>query len=398
MSPGISLSIWAARSPRLSSNRKSMRVSVTTSCSTCTGHLIEVTMALRVVILGANGFIGSALTAAILKTRDWEVYGIDLSDHKLGELCRAPRFHFVEGDITINREWVEYHNKKSDVVVPLVAIANPAQYVTDPLRVFELDFEANLEVVRQCVKYRKRLVFPSTSEIYGMSADAVLDEQTSPLVYGPVNKQRWIYAASKQLLDRVIYAYGERDGFDYTLFRPFNFIGPNLDNIEEPKEGSSRVFTQFLSNVMHRLPIKLVDGGQQRRSFTYIDDAVDCILRIMDNRDGRASQRIFNIGNPQNCVSVADLAQRIVRIAAEFPDLAERARATQIIPVTAAQYYGEGYQDIAVRVPAIDAARKYLGWSPTTDMDTAIRKTIAFYVSQGTGTLPVMATPVGAAA
>jgi len=104
--------------------------------------------------------------------------------------------------------------------------------------------------VRHCVKYGKRLLFPSTSEIYGMSPDAVLDEESSPLVYGPINKQRWIYAASKQLLDRVIYAYGVRDNLDYTLFRPFNFIGPNLDNPEEPKEGSSRVFTQFLSNVL----------------------------------------------------------------------------------------------------------------------------------------------------
>ena len=103
-------------------------------------------MPLRVVILGANGFIGSALTAAILRTRDWEVYGIDLSNHKLGELCSSPRFRFVEGDITINREWVEYHIKKSDVVVPLVAIANPAQYVTDPLRVFELDFDCVTEI------------------------------------------------------------------------------------------------------------------------------------------------------------------------------------------------------------------------------------------------------------
>src|SRR6186713_868492 len=138
-------------------------------------------VSLRIVILGANGFIGSALTSAILRTRPWEVYGIDLGDHKLRDARGHSRFHFVEGDITINREWVEYHIRKCDVVVPLVAIANPAQYATDPLRVFELDFEANLEVVRQCVKYRKRLVFPSTSEIYGMSPDAVLDEENSPL-------------------------------------------------------------------------------------------------------------------------------------------------------------------------------------------------------------------------
>src|SRR5207237_5324386 len=176
-------------------------------------------MALKIMILGANSFIGSALTNAILRTRPWEVYGIDLADNRLGDLPKTDRFHFVEGDITINKEWVEYHVKKCDAVVPLVAIANPAQYVTHPLRVFELDFEANIDVVRHCVKYGKRLIFPSTSEIYGMSPDAVLDEEASPLVYGPINKQRWIYAASKQLLDRVIYAYGVRDRLDYTLFR-----------------------------------------------------------------------------------------------------------------------------------------------------------------------------------
>jgi nucleoside-diphosphate-sugar epimerase len=337
-------------------------------------------MTQRVVILGANGFIGSALTAAILRTRDWEVYGIDLSAHKLGSLCDSPRFRFVEGDITINREWVEYHIKKSDVVVPLVAIANPAQYVKDPLRVFELDFEANLEVVRQCVKYRKRLVFPSTSEIYGMSPDAVLDEERSALVYGPINKQRWIYAASKQLLDRVIYAYGERDGFDYTLFRPFNFIGPNLDNIDEPKEGSSRVFTQFLSNILHRKPILLVDGGEQKRSFTFIDDAMECLLRIIENPRGVATRRIFNIGNPANCASIRELAHTMIEVAQEFPQLRERARDVQIHTVASASYYGKYYQDIQLRVPAIDAARDDLGWSPHTDLRESIRKTIAYYV------------------
>ena len=337
---------------------------------------------MKVMILGANGFIGSALTAAIIKGRpDWQVYGIDLADNKLGDLPKSSRFHFVEGDITINREWVEYHVKKCDAIIPLVAIANPAQYVTNPLRVFELDFEANLTVVRQCVKYRKRLIFPSTSEIYGMSPDSVLDEETSPLVYGPIEKQRWIYAASKQLLDRVIYAYGVSEGLDYTLFRPFNFIGPNLDNIDEPKEGSSRVFTQFLSNIMYGRPIRLVDGGSQRRSFTFIDDAVDCLLRIIENREGCASRRIFNIGNPANCVSIAELATMMLEAAREFPELAERAAATEVTAVSAGDYYGKYYQDIQTRVPAIKAAAEHLGWAPSTTLREALRRTIAYYVA-----------------
>src|SRR4030095_14756596 len=188
-------------------------------------------MPLRILILGANGFIGSSLTRAILRQKDWEVYGMDVASHKLEESLGQDRFHFVEGDITLNQDWIEYHVRNCDVVLPLVAIANPVQYVRDPLRVFELDFEANLSIVRQCVRHGKRIVFPSTSEVYGMAPDAELDEQTTPLVYGPIERQRWIYACSKQLLDRVIYAYGVRDGIDYTLFRPFNWIGPQLDEV-----------------------------------------------------------------------------------------------------------------------------------------------------------------------
>jgi nucleoside-diphosphate-sugar epimerase len=94
---------------------------------------------------------------------------------------------------------------------------------------------------------------------------------------------------------------------------------------------------------------------------------------------------------------VAELAQRIVRISGEFPELEERARATQIMGVSAQEYYGTGYQDIQMRVPAIASAREHLGWSPTTDLDSAIRKTIAYYVSQGTSTLPILADPHGGA-
>src|SRR5581483_5255245 len=152
--------------------------------------------------------------------------------------------------------------------------------------------------------------------------------------------------------------------------------------IEEPKEGSSRVFTQFLSNVLYKRPIKLVDGGRQKRSFTYIDDAVEALLTILENKDNRATKRIFNIGNPDNCVSIRDLAERTIRIAQEFPVLRENAKSTEIVEVTAGEYYGKYYQDIQVRVPAIEAARRALNWKPTTDLDTAIRRTIDYYVNQ----------------
>ncbi len=335
----------------------------------------------KILILGANGFIGSSLTRAILERKDWEVYGMDIGSHKLEDSLGHPRFRFVEGDITINREWIEYHVKKCDAVIPLVAIANPVQYVKDPLRVFELDFEANLAVVRQCVKYRRRIIFPSTSEVYGMSPDRELDESSSPLVYGPIERQRWIYACSKQLLDRVIYAYGVRDGVDYTLFRPFNWIGPKLDDVLEPKEGSSRLFTQFISNVLFGKPLQLVDGGRQTRSFTYIDDGVDALLRIIENRGGKASRRIFNLGNPRNEVSVARLARLIIAACREYPAIRERAEAARTVVVRSKDYFGPYYQDIQKRVPAITAARRALGWNPRVDLPTAIRRTLDYHLA-----------------
>jgi nucleoside-diphosphate-sugar epimerase len=154
-----------------------------------------------------------------------------MDDHKLEDSLNHPRFHFFKGDMFSHMKWIEDHIQKCDVVLPLVAIANPTLYVKDPLRVFKLDFEANLDVVKLCVKHKKRIIFPSTSEVYGMCPDKEFNEETSNLVLGPIHKQRWIYSCSKQLLDRVIYAHGVHDNLDYTLFRPFNWVGPKLDNI-----------------------------------------------------------------------------------------------------------------------------------------------------------------------
>jgi len=339
-------------------------------------------MSLKVLILGVNGFIGNSLIWKILQNTDWAVYGMDMETNKLRHCMGHERFHFFEGDITINKEWIQYHIKKCDVVIPLVAIATPGLYVSDPLRVFELDFEANLEIIRQCVEYKKRLIFPSTSEIYGMSPENVFDEYKTNFVLGPIPKQRWIYSCSKQLLDRIIYAYGERDNLDYTLFRPFNFVGPKLDDINEAKEGSSRVVTQFIHNIMHGKPIKLVDGGEQRRSFTFIDDGVECIVRMIANKDGKASKRIFNVGNPKENYSIAELAHTLVRLVKEYDGYKEIAEKVEIVPVDSAAYYGKAYQDIGHRVPSIEEAKNQLDWEPQVDFETGLRLTLDYHLKR----------------
>ena len=336
---------------------------------------------MNVLILGVNGFIGNALTRRIVATTDWHVYGMDVTSSKLEHSLGHPRVHFLEGDIAINREWIEYHVKKCDVIIPLVAIATPASYVRDPLGVFQLDFEENLRIIRDAAKYRKRVVFPSTSEVYGMCNDEEFDEDSSPLVYGPINKQRWIYACSKQLLDRVIAAYGQQQGLKYTCFRPFNWIGPKLDDIDAAKEGSSRVVTQFVINLFRGEPIRLVDGGEQRRCFTFLDDGIDALMRIIANEGGRCDGEVFNIGNPDGECSVAELAQRLVAIyesrKSEIPDYT----APKIEMIEADTYCGRGYQDIQRRKPSVKKAERLLGWRPTTGLDDALRKTFDAFLA-----------------
>jgi len=337
---------------------------------------------MKVLVLGINGFIGHHLTRAILERTDWEVFGMDLSAERLDFVRNNPRFHFVEGDIGISREWIEYHIKKCDVALPLVAIATPKLYVEDPLRVFELDFEENLRVVRQCVQYGKRIIFPSTSEVYGMCSDPEFREDESPLVYGPIRKERWIYACAKQLLDRVIWAYGYHKNLRFTLFRPFNWIGPRLDSIEAAKEGSSRVVTQFIADLYFQRPIALVDGGSQRRCFTYVDDGIDGLLRIIEDRDNVCQGQIFNLGNPANDCSVKDLAQILKELFMKHPDHKNDPVFSEIREVPSDQYYGKGYQDITTRKPSIERAKKLLGWEPRVELREALKRTIEAFLAE----------------
>jgi nucleoside-diphosphate-sugar epimerase len=321
----------------------------------------------RLLILGVNGFIGHHLSARLLRNSDWHVYGMDLENDRVSEFLEHPQFHYCEGDITIHKEWLEYHVRKCDVVLPLVAIATPATYVSAPLRVFELDFEANLPIVRLCVKHKKRIVFPSTSELYGMCTDPEFDPYESNFVLGPVPKTRWIYSCIKQLLDRVIWAYGEQ-GLDFTLFRPFNWIGPGLDNVNTAKEGSSRVVTQFLGQLVRGENITLVDGGRQRRCFTSVYEGVDCLARIIDNPGGIATGKIYNVGNPANDHSVRELAELMLKIAASLPEYSERTRGVKLVERSGREFYGAGYQDIQTRVPRITNTRSELGWEPHTGL------------------------------
>ncbi len=320
---------------------------------------------MRLLIIGAGGFIGSNLIQHLIEREEHEIVGLDITDAKL-EGISGPNFTFIESDITKSAELADELVAASDVVVDLIAYANPSIYVSSPLEVAKLNFFENLKITEMCIKHGKRLFQYSTSEVYGKSGhQGAYAEDTSDLIMGPTTKQRWIYASGKQYLERIIHAHGLLGEIEYTIVRPFNFVGPRFDYLVEAETlGGPRVFAHFMSALITGGPIYLVDGGEQRRSFTHIDDASDAFTTLLDSPD--SINEIYNIGNPATDTSIRDLATYMMSL---YEELTGRRPENELVEISGEEFYGVGYEDMD-RVPPEISKLRALGWEPTRDMHT----------------------------
>lgn len=334
----------------------------------------------KVLVFGANGFIGQHLVRGILETKDWHVIANDLRDTQLRGLHGNPKFEFYTGSV-FTVPLMERLVAKADVVVPLAGIATPKTYINDPLKVFELDFEANLAIIRMCADAKKRVIWPSTSEVYGMNGEREFHPEKSNLVMGPIQKMRWIYAAGKQLVDRVVWAYGRDKGLEFTIFRPFNWIGYGQDDIHKT-DGSPRLITQFLGNILRGENLNLVDGGTNRRSFSHISDCTDALIKIIENKKGIASGKIYNIGNPRNNHSIKEVAEMMLELAPQYPHFRDNLSKVKVITTSSGKHYGEGYQDMINRTPHIQNTKRDLDWNPKINLRQALKRTFAAYADE----------------
>ncbi len=132
--------------------------------------------------------------------------------------------------------------------------------------------------------------------------------------------------------------------------------------------------------------IPLVDGGLQRRCFTDVSDGIDALMRILDNPGGVADGKIYNIGNPANDLSIAELAAKMIATASLYPEYAEAARQVRLAPVAGEDYYGAGYQDMTRRVPSIANITADLQWLPRIPVDLALQHLFSAYRSQALAT------------
>ncbi|EMS59382.1 Bifunctional polymyxin resistance protein ArnA [Triticum urartu] len=277
--------------------------------------------------------------------------------------------------------------------INLAAICTPADYNTRPLDTIYSNFIDALPVVKYCSENSKRLIHFSTCEVYGKTIGSflpkdhplrkepefyVLTEDESPCIFGPIVKQRWSYACAKQLIERLVFAEGAENGLEFTIVRPFNWIGPRMDfipGVDGPSEGVPRVLACFSNNLLRREPLKLVDGGESQRTFVYIKDAIEAVLLMIEN-PARANGHIFNVGNPDNEVTVRELAEMMTEVYAKVsgePPLEE-----PVIDVSAKEFYGEGYDDSDKRIPDMTLINKQLGWNPKTPLKDLLETTLTY--------------------
>lgn len=331
---------------------------------------------MNIVILGAGGFIGSHLVEHLLARGEHEVVGLDLTADKLNGTT-SPNFTFYEADIRQSGELLDRIIADADVVVDLIAYANPSIYVTAPLEVFDLNFIQNLRIAQACIRHGARLVQYSSAEVYGKTLTGEsYHEETTDCMFGPVNKQRWIYANAKLLLDRVLYAHGAAGNLEFTIIRPFNFIGSRIDYLVPPGSmGGPRVFAHFMSALLGKGPMYLVDGGHVHRSFLHIADANAAFQTILDHPDASRNQ-IFNVGNPDNNVTIRQLAELMLGV---YEELTGEPAASPLVEISGEAFYGAGYED-ADRLPPDISKVRQLGWYPRHNLERALRDAMGYYL------------------
>jgi UDP-apiose/xylose synthase len=337
----------------------------------------------RIAVLGAGGFIGSHLVPALTARRDLPIEAVDLNFDKLQP--GPGRIKLVKASI---REpgLLDEITRRNDIVISLTALCNPALYNTRPLDVIDANYTDLVPLVKLCAERKRWLIHLSTCEVYGRCAltvdgrrRATMDEDETALFLGPVHRERWSYAAAKQLLERVIWAYGQHHGLKFTVVRPFNVIGPRMDFIPGVDgEGIPRVLAAFMHALMAGDDLVLVNGGRQRRSFLCVDEFIDALVRIVE-RPAACQGQIVNLGNDQNDASIRALARALVTaFRAQRPDGPRPRLRTQ----SAADFYGAGYDDSIVRIPDITKATRLLDWRPSIKLADMLPSIVADYLAR----------------
>jgi len=318
---------------------------------------------LKVLITGGAGFIGSHLADAFLARAD-EVTILDVaSDLKVRHHLDDPRFRYVRDSI-MNREIVEGLVSWCDIVYHLAAVVGVEHYVGDPYQVLNVNVNGTQAVLNVAFKAGKKVIFSSSSEVYGRSLSVPFKEE-GDRVLGSTRIDRWCYSTSKAVGEHFCFAF-HKLGLPVVVLRYFNVYGPRLDRIDV-----GRVISIFLGQLMRGTPVTVIGDGRQTRCFTYAEDAVRATVAagVADEAVGK----IINIGTDTE-VSIHSLAELMIRL------WGSRSRIT-FVPQESV--YGHSYEDIPRRVPDLQLMKRILRVTPEVPLEEGLRRTIEWFRGQG---------------
>jgi UDP-glucose 4-epimerase len=314
---------------------------------------------MKVLITGGAGFLGSHLADAHLARGD-EVYVLDIApDLKIRHQIDRPRFHYVH-DSVLSPRVLEELIDSAELIYHLAAVVGVEHYVGDPYHVLHVNINGTQSVLKLAFKYRKKVVFSSTSEVYGRS-HAIPFEEDGERLLGSTRIDRWCYATSKGAGEHFCFAY-HKLGLPVVVLRYFNVYGPRMDQM-----GMGRVITIFMGQLLRGKSLTVIGDGLQTRCFTYVDDAIRATMAA--GLSDEAVGEVMNIGTDEE-VSIKELAELMIRIAG--------SRST-IKFVTQTEIYGPSYEDIHRRVPSIKKMRQILGIEPQVPLGDGLRCTIEWF-------------------
>jgi UDP-glucose 4-epimerase len=302
----------------------------------------------RVLITGGAGFLGSHLVEAFLHRGD-HVDVLDTgSDLKIRHLLKNPGLRFIQDSI-FNEKMLDGLVMRADLVYHLAAVVGVEHYVEDPYKVLNINVNGTQRLLETAFKHGKKVVFTSTSEVYGRSTQIPFTED-GDRVLGSTRIDRWCYSTSKAVGEHFCFAY-KKMGLPIVVVRYFNAYGPRLDKLDV-----GRVITIFLGQILRKEPITVIGDGQQTRCFTYVTDAMEATLRagLLKEAEGE----IFNIGT--------DTETTILELAETMKEICLSDSPIQF--VSQQNVYGESYEDVPRRVPDITKQKTVLGVTPKVSL------------------------------
>jgi UDP-glucose 4-epimerase len=314
---------------------------------------------MKVLITGGAGFLGSHLAEGFLKRGD-EVHVLDLAmSNKVEHLLANPNFHYVRDSI-FNEGMLESLILKCDLIYHLAAVVGVEHYVGDPYQVLNVNVNGTQNVLKLAHRYNKKVVFASTSEVYGRNTKVPFKEDDDR-VLGSTRIDRWCYSTSKAVGEHFCFAY-RKLGLPVVIVRYFNIYGPRLDKIDV-----GRVLTIFMGQLLRNEPLTVIGDGKQTRCFTYVDDAVAATMAA--GLVPEAVGDIFNIGVDRE-TPILELAHTMIKITGARSEV-------KFVPQQ--KIYGESYEDIPRRVPDNTKMRNILKAEPKVSLEDGLRRTIEWF-------------------